>query len=114
MAKMRRALESEDKPAKRKSILRKALENDARAKMVTASGAVKDHSTPNQVGGGIQTKIPQFLKDAKNGGKAATNRPPLANVNGNQLNDRSVLIASAFKSCFEIVKIIKGLTSKSF
>ena len=82
MAKMRRVIESGDHLApsiKRQSILKNATNlppsKQAGGELIkppttkrgprkkAAGGSGEDHSTPNQLGGGIQTKIPQYLKE---------------------------------------------------
>ena len=111
MAKMRRAIEEGNHmlpPKKRKSILKNAIHppmNAAAAAIAKPTAKQRrqkmapdgtDHSTPNQLGGGVQTKIPQFLKgSSKDGGSQGIHdgRQPLANVNGNKLDDRYELLS---------------------
>ena len=111
MAKMRRAIEEANSmppPKKRKSILKNAVHpsrnaaaaaiaeplTKQRRQKMTPDGT--DHSTPNHIGGGFQTKIPQFLKgSSKDGGTQGIHdgRQPLTNVNGNKLDDRYELFS---------------------
>ena len=103
MANMRRVIEAggEAQSLKRKSILKNATSHLTQQTKQPAStsnfaksqrprpvsAAVKDHSTPNQPNSGVQTKIPQYLKEK--GSSQAGARLPLGNLNGNpKLNDR--------------------------
>ena len=45
-----------------------------------------NYSTPNQIGGGVQTKISHFLKNQVGHGKAT--KQPLGVANDNKLNNR--------------------------
>ena len=77
---MRRVIESGSQmapPTKRRSILKNATNLPSsqstgqmtkppvskRGPRKRVAGGGKDHSTPNQLGGGVQTKIPQYLKE---------------------------------------------------